>query len=170
MFRLQQPGLEPWHKAKSLLEAKPLHIESVLIALTDEQVACATSAGLLQSARDNYGHVLTAASDQGRKLGVNGFLVSKGEVIYLETDEKEFAGKRQIQLNGTFALAVDEVTGITDLNTTQGIKIAEVEVRVKLPNACFAKPLKAVGGPHNSALHFRFRRYDDGWRLDQQVP
>ncbi len=158
-------------KAKALLEAKPVQLEtSDLIALTDEQVACATKAGVLQVVHGYYGSVVTRTTDQGEKLGLHDLVLHKGELIYQESDDKEFAGKPQVRLNGDmkFAVVVDQITSIDDEPGRAGTKLAATEFHVKLQHACFAKPLKVLGHNSSPTLHFRFRRNDEGWYVEYQ--
>ena len=157
-------------KAKALLEAKPVEFEITdIIGLTDEQASCATSAGLVEVRHDADGGQSIITTDLGEKLGLHGRLVSSESSIYVPTDNKELVGKRQINLHGSFNLAVDEISGIRAESGAPTNKIALVEFHVKLPHACFPKPLKVVNGK-GPVLNFRFRRYDDGWHVEFQVP
>lgn len=151
-------------KAKSLIEAKPVELAMGFVGLTDSEVSCALSKGLLETAGTTL-----ITTDQAEKLGIRGYLWKAGEVGWIETREQDLVGKQEVPLaTTTLSLVVDKVSGISDAEYLKGAKIATASVRVKIPHACFQRPLPVYfrqGGNWRDGS-FRFKQFDDGWRVE----
>jgi hypothetical protein len=148
--------------AKDMLEANPVNLDGEQVTITQTQLDCGVQAELWDSPSQVSQDRTTAR------------LTSNGRQLNFSDDPAIEPGFHQphAQVRGKFSLEVAEVSGLRD--EADDAKLVEAKVGIKLQNACFPTPLPIMGVKHgefreDTLVSFRFRRTDDGWRLEKLV-
>src|SRR6266852_2127281 len=151
-------------KARGMLEARPVPLESEQVSLTQQQVDCGVGAELWDSpSQVSKDRVVSRLNGPARSLNFS------DDVAVVD------AGYRQpyAQVRGAFMLQVDEVTSIRDARE-QGVKIVEVKAGIKVNHPCMPAPLPIMGVKRGSfsadvPVAFEFSLQNDGWHVDRMI-
>lgn len=151
-------------KARAILEANPVTLQSEQVTLTQDQVNCGVGADLWDSPSQVSGNRRVAR------------LMPQGEALNFSDDiAVSEPGYRlpYAQVRGSFMLQTDDVTSVRDAKE-QGVKIVEVKAGIKLNHPCFMGPLPLMGvrkGSFNQDIppSFEFSLRDDGWHVEKMI-
>jgi hypothetical protein len=150
-------------RAKDILEATPVSLDSEQVTITQKQFDCGMQAelwdGLTQVSQERSTAHLSA---EAKQLGFSDDIVTE-------------PGYHQpyAQVRGSFPLQVDQVSAIRD-GEESGTKLVVAKAGIKIQNACFENPLPLMAVnkgkfQEDSQARFLFRSSDDGWRLEKLV-
>jgi hypothetical protein len=151
-------------KAKGMLEAKPVTLESEQVSLSLQQVDCGVGADLWDSRNQvSRDRAVARLKSDAQPLGFTDD-VSVAEAGYHQP---------YVQVRGSFMLQVDDVSSIRDAKE-QGVKIVDVKAGIRINHPCFSAPLPLMGVRHGSfnqdtPASFEFSLQNDGWHLDGMV-
>ncbi len=149
-------------KAKGMIEAVPITLESEQVTMTSQQVDCGVGAELWDSPSQVSGdRVVAHLNSQAQPLGFT------DDIAVAE------AGYRQpyAQIRGSFMLQAD-VTSIRDKQ--QGVKIVEARAGARVNHPCFGSPLPIMGVKRGRfsqdvPASFEFSLQNDGWHVEGLV-
>jgi hypothetical protein len=149
--------------AKGILEANPVNLDGEQVTITPMQIDCGVESELWEAPAQ-------VAQDRSAAR-----LTSKGRDLHFSDDPAMEPNFHQpyAQVRGAFSLEVGDVSGIR-AGQTEGTKLADAKVGIKLQHACFPNSLPIMGVKHgnfreDTAVSFQFRKGDEGWRLDKLV-
>jgi hypothetical protein len=151
-------------KAKGMLEALPVTLESEQVSLTTQQADCGVQNELwepgVQVSKDR---VIARLLPQGRALNFS------DDVALAETGFHD----PYVQVRGSFMLQVDDVTSLTE-GKEQGTEIVNVKAGIRVNHPCFPNPLPIMGikkGAFSAEAPaaFQFGLQTDGWHIERMV-
>jgi hypothetical protein len=151
-------------KARGMLEAKPVPLESEQVSLTRQQVDCGIGADLWDSPQKISGErVVSRLNSAARNLKFS------DDVAVEETGYR----LPYAQVRGAFMLRVNEITSIRDAKEP-GVKIVEAKAGIKVNHSCLAAPLPIMGVKHGTfsadvPASFEFSLQNDGWHVDGMI-
>ena len=140
---------------KSQLEGTQQKLSNEQVALSQGQVECGTKTELWDSPNGNVARL----EQKGRELKFTDDVRLNDPEIHTP----------YIQVNGTFSVAVTDVSRLRDDN---GYKLADVRLGIVIANECFTTPLPLMGvrkgkfSPEAPVV-FRFQGAGKEWSLDR---
>jgi hypothetical protein len=151
-------------KAKGMLEADPVTLESEQVSLTTQQIDCGVQNELWETPiQVSKERVVARLLTQGRALNFS------DDVAVVET------GFRQpyVQVRGSFMVQVNEVTSMSE-GKEQGTEIVNVRAGVRVNHACFADSLPIMGIKKgafsaDAPAAFQFGFQTNGWHVERMI-